>query len=497
MTELIGGRYRLIEPIGEGGMGVVWRCRDESLGRQVALKRVRLAPEIGPEERDELRERAMAEARTAAMLRHPSIVAVHDVVVEDGGDPSIVMELVPGHSLDRIIRENGPLPPDSAARIGLAVLSALEAAHAAGVLHRDVKPANVLITGDGRVVLSDFGIAVLAGAQPGTPVGTPGYTAPECLLGTPGEAAGPASDLWSLAATIYTAVEGRGPYERETALATIGAVLTEPPAPSSSPLWPVLATVLDRDPNRRPSAAEFRDRLEAVAQGLHPPDTHPDGVGVPAPKGAVSVPVAVGSLAAAALLGATAVLVPRIATGTPAAADPVASPASPGAPASPSPTWEPGRFAALPRACGLLTEAQVAKVVPRAQTYADGTARCWWSPTGSGLYPKLDIKLDLQEPTRTGVEVPLAADTLDARRQEADRLYGRGGGKVVADLPGVGDEAIIWSVTEAEFSRHKVTIVLRVSNLVAELSLEREVADDSMRDQAVAAAKSIVEALRR
>lgn len=495
MTELVGGRYRLIEPIGEGGMGVVWRCHDESLGRQVALKRVRLAPEIAPEERAELRERALAEARAAAMLRHPSIVAVHDVVVEDGGDPSIVMELVPGHSLDRIIRENGPLPPDRAARIGLAVLSALEAAHAAGVLHRDVKPANVLITGDGRVVLSDFGIALLAGAQPGAPVGTPGYTAPECLLGTPGQAAGPASDLWALAATIYTAVEGRGPFERETALATLGAVLTEPPAPSSSPLWPVLAAALEREPERRPSPAEFRARLEAVAQGAALPDTRPGGGG--AAKGGVPLPLAAVSLVVAALLGAAAVLVPRIATGPAAAADPVPPDGSPGASASPSATRPPGRFAALPRACGLLTEEQAAKVIPRPSISPDGTAKCSWTPARGGLTPRLSLELDLEQPTGTGSEVLYAADLLDARRKEAERRYGRDGGQVVRDLPGVGDEAIVWSDTE--FSRHKVTIVFRVSNLVAKLSLEREDADgDSvMRDQAVAAAKSIVEALRR
>ncbi|MER6005993.1 protein kinase [Nonomuraea angiospora] len=180
MTSLIGGRYRLIEPVGEGGMGVVWRARDEGLGREVAVKRVRLAPGLDAASRAALCDRALAEARTAAALRHPSIVAVHDLIVEDG-DPAIVMELVHGPSLEQVLRENGPLPARRAAEIGLRVLSALAATHAAGVLHRDVKPANVLLAGDGRVVLTDFGIATLVGGLPGTPVGTPGYTAPECL----------------------------------------------------------------------------------------------------------------------------------------------------------------------------------------------------------------------------------------------------------------------------------------------------------------------------
>ncbi|WP_239139608.1 serine/threonine-protein kinase, partial [Sphaerisporangium krabiense] len=182
---LLAGRYRLIAPIGQGGMGTVWRAADELLRQEVAIKEVLLPPELGAEHRAELRERTLREARAAASLRsHPSIVTVHDVVLE-GGQPWIVMELVRGRSLDKIVREGGPLPPARVAAIGLAVLDALGAAHAAGILHRDVKPGNVLITDDGRVLLTDFGIATIAGdpalTQAGLLSGSPGYTAPERL----------------------------------------------------------------------------------------------------------------------------------------------------------------------------------------------------------------------------------------------------------------------------------------------------------------------------
>ncbi|MFI6740838.1 protein kinase [Nonomuraea sp. NPDC050451] len=555
MTSLIGGRYRLIEPVGEGGMGVVWRARDESLGREVAVKRVRLAPGLDAASRAALCDRALAEARTAAALRHPSIVAVHDLIVEDG-DPAIVMELVHGPSLEQVIRENGPLPARRAAEIGLRVLSALAATHAAGVLHRDVKPANVLLAGDGRVVLTDFGIATLVGGLPGTPVGTPGYTAPECLhapalvqptdltvhdttdrtliqptdpadlhataiqpvgpadphatdrtvvqptdptspraAGTGSDAwsgaAGPASDLWSLAAALYTAVEGRGPFARDSAVATLSAVLTEPPAPSGSVLWPVLAAALDKDPHKRPGAERLRGWLEAVAQGPaatavlpEPPQATPPGV---------RLPVAVSALVVAALVGAGAVVVPQL--GRPSAAAPESLAAAPSA------TSAAGRFAALPRACGLLTPEQAAKAVPKALIMPRENAECTWHRSLIKESRSLRLELEMQEPTDTHAEIALAADDFDSRREEAERSrkYSTlGKTSEITDLEGIGDEAMTWTVTDDRRPQTEVAIVFRVSNLVAKLTLRHEVAKDpALPEQAGAAARSIVEALTR
>ncbi|SEN42210.1 serine/threonine-protein kinase [Nonomuraea pusilla] len=269
MTPL-AGRYRLLSQLGQGGMGTVWRAMDELLRQEVAVKEVRFPPGLDEASRAEFAERTLREARAAATLRsHPSIVTVHDVVL-DGGRPWIVMELVRGRSLDRVVRDDGPLPPDRVAAIGLRVLDALGAAHAAGILHRDVKPANVLLTDDGRVLLTDFGIATIAGdpnlTRTGLLSGSPGYIAPERLRG---EADGPLGDLWALGATLFTAVEGGPPFARQNEAAVLAAVLMQEPAPfrRAGPLAPVLAAVLEKDPARRCSAEEAAVRLEAVAKG--------------------------------------------------------------------------------------------------------------------------------------------------------------------------------------------------------------------------------------
>ncbi|MFC7644794.1 serine/threonine-protein kinase [Streptosporangium lutulentum] len=244
---VLAGRYRALERLGEGGMGVVWQARDELLHREVAIKEVRIDPHLPEAHRVEMRERTLREARAAARLSHPSIVAVHDVIAQDGR-PWIVMDLVRGRSLGQAMRADGPLPPRWVAAIGLAVLDALALAHSRGIVHRDVKPANIMLAQDGGVLLTDFGIATLEGevqlTSPDALVGSPGYIAPERLRGT-GD--GPAADLWSLGATLYAAVEGRGPFQRDTPVATLGAVLTQetpfPPGrrpwhPCCSPYWP-------------------------------------------------------------------------------------------------------------------------------------------------------------------------------------------------------------------------------------------------------------------
>jgi serine/threonine protein kinase len=253
----VAGRYRLQGPIGRGAMGIVWRGRDELLDREVAIKEVRTCSLATAAETENAYLRTLREAKAAARLNHPGVVTVFDVV-EENGSPWIVMELVSARSLDRVIAEDGPLRPRQAARVGEALLSALACAHGAGVLHRDVKPGNVLVRPDDTAVLTDFGIATVAGdpalTQVGMVFGTPGFTAPERIHGDP---ATPASDLWSLGATLYMAVEGRGPFERSGgSAAIIAGVVGEPAprAPSAGPLGPVIDALLQADPARRPDA---------------------------------------------------------------------------------------------------------------------------------------------------------------------------------------------------------------------------------------------------
>ncbi|GAA2384652.1 serine/threonine-protein kinase [Nonomuraea africana] len=247
----IAGRYHLKEPIGKGGMGIVWRAHDELLDREVAVKEVRYAAVLG-DEVQLLNRRTMREARAAARFTHPNVIVVHDVIEEDDR-PWIVMQLVPSRSLGQVIKAEGPLPPKKVAEIGLAVLDALRGAHEAGVLHRDVKPENVLLAEDGRVVLTDFGIATLETETALTMTGlagTPAFIAPERLKGLPARRE---SDLWSLGATLYTAVEGRAPHERGMAMATMMAVLNDDPEPPkrAGALKPVLAGLLAKEPDER------------------------------------------------------------------------------------------------------------------------------------------------------------------------------------------------------------------------------------------------------
>jgi hypothetical protein len=266
---LVAERYRLLEPLGSGGMGRVWHAWDEILGRDVAIKEIVPPEGLTAEEREEVRRRTLREARAAARLNHPNVVRVYDVF-EAGDRPWIVMEYVPSRSLSEIVASDGPLEPIRAAQIGLGVLAALRAAHRAGVLHRDVKPSNVLLADDGRVVLTDFGIATLEGdanvTRPGLVLGSPAYIAPERARDGVG---GPASDLWSLGATLYAAVEGRSPYERTSAIATLTALASEEPDPPrrAGLLRPVLTGLLRKDPSVRINAAETERRLRRAAAG--------------------------------------------------------------------------------------------------------------------------------------------------------------------------------------------------------------------------------------
>ncbi|HEY3648505.1 MAG TPA: protein kinase, partial [Streptosporangiaceae bacterium] len=264
---VIAGRYRLQASIGRGAMGVVWRARDQLLDRDVAIKEVQIADTLTDAERATAFQRTLREAKTAARLNHPAVVTVYDVA-EDGGRPWIVMQLIHAQSLDQMLADSGPLSPRRAAEMARLLLSALSVAHAAGVMHRDVKPSNVLIGSDDRAVLTDFGIATFADdpklTQTGMVMGSPGFTAPERIRG---EDASPASDLWSLGATVYAAVEGHGPFEqRGGAITTMSAIINEdaPEAPTAGALGPVIAALLRREPVDRPDASEAARMITSV-----------------------------------------------------------------------------------------------------------------------------------------------------------------------------------------------------------------------------------------
>ncbi|MGP3928063.1 serine/threonine-protein kinase [Streptomyces sp. 8N616] len=275
---LLAGRYRLGEVLGRGGMGTVWRAVDETLGRTVAIKELRFSSNVDEDEKQRLITRTLREAKAIARVRSSGAVTVYDVVDEDDR-PWIVMELIEGKSLAEVVRETGGLTPHRAAEVGLAVLDVLRAAHREGILHRDVKPSNVLISDDGRVVLTDFGIAQVEGdpsvTSTGMLVGAPSYISPERARG---HKPGPPADLWSLGGLLYACVEGVPPYDKGSALATLTAVMTEPldPPKSAGPLEEVIYGLLAKDPAQRLDDAGARalltDALSAPEdQGPEPP----------------------------------------------------------------------------------------------------------------------------------------------------------------------------------------------------------------------------------
>ncbi|MFJ1960937.1 serine/threonine-protein kinase [Streptomyces massasporeus] len=269
---LLAGRYRVTAALGRGGMGIVWKAVDEVFGREVAVKELRTYTDAAGPELAALQLRMQREARAAARVRHPGVIAVHDIAQVDGR-PLIVMELVDGPSLDDVLRERGTLHPGEAAGIGAKVMDALAAAHRAGVLHRDVKPGNILLDRSGRVVLTDFGIATMDDPGDGSAthltrsgelVGSLDYLAPERAQGAD---PGPASDIWALGATLYAAVEGSSPFRRTSTFSTLTAIVSEPlPEPRrAGPLGSVLQRLMDKRPESRPEADQARALLQAVA----------------------------------------------------------------------------------------------------------------------------------------------------------------------------------------------------------------------------------------
>ncbi|MDH6124228.1 serine/threonine-protein kinase [Kitasatospora sp. GP82] len=361
------GRYTLGDRLGRGGMGTVWRARDEMLDREVAVKELTVN-HLPEEELEILQSRMKREARAAARIKHPGVITIHDVVEQDGR-PWIVMELIDGRSLADVISQDGTLLPREAAEVGVQVLAALHRGHQLGVLHRDVKPANVLLEHNtGRVVLLDFGIATFEGSteltRPGDLVGSPDYLAPERAQG---ERPGPASDLWGLGATLYAAVEGESPFRRTSPITTLAAVVGDPlPEPRrAGALGPVLAALMAKDPAERPGADEALRMLTEVTAG-HTLDIKP------VPKVAQkmptqSVPVVDRSEAAEpAAEEAGQAQSARLTRPTVAAAEPVPAPAQAPAQAEPPATVKPERRKGLRIAVALV----VAVVLAGGAAYA-------------------------------------------------------------------------------------------------------------------------------
>lgn len=441
--DLLAGRYRLVERLGEGGGGTVWRATDELLRREVAVKQMRIPPGLGGAELAEFTGRAIQEARAAGRLSHPSIVMIHDVV-EHAGQPWIVMDLVPGRSLDKVIREDGPLPVQRVAEIGLSILDALEAAHARGILHRDVKPGNVLIAADGRAMLTDFGIAapLTAGAaSPGSrgtaAAGSPAYMAPERFRG---EVDGPPSDLWSLGATLYTAVEGRPPFQRDLAAALVAAVLLHEPQPMerASPelAWLVLR-LLDKDPARRPPPQVVRQTLHALAAAP------PSAAG---PRGRAARPGGVLRL----VLAAAAVVALGIAAGLGAwrliAGEPGGT----------------GRFTTAPDPCASLTATALHELLGARANKEPFESGCQWRAYVDGGQRTITVTYRLPNPE--------VADTAEAAREFAGQREALAGGALSV---GIADEAFSRDESDPGAGTAGTTVWFRLSNLIAEVAYRR------------------------
>jgi serine/threonine protein kinase len=463
---LLADRYRLLSPLGQGGMGIVWRAVDELLRQEVAIKEVRLPPDLDEASRTDLAERTLREARAAARLRsHPSIVTVHDVVL-DGGRPWIVMELVHGRSLDRVVRDDGPLPPQQVAWIGLRMLDALGAAHALGVLHRDVKPANVMLTDDGRVLLTDFGSATVAGdvalTQTGLLTGSPGYIAPERLRGEPD---GPLSDLWSLGATLFTAVEGAPPFARANAAAVMAAVLMQEPAPArlAGPLGPVLAAILEKDPVRRCAPSQAADWLNGIAQGA--PSTDPalprERTQVVAVPRRSRMPLILGGAAVLAVVLTIAtgvvVLVRVLPKFTTTFSETIGDTSTP-APTSGSTEAAKALFARDFEACGLLTNAQARSLLGGAvkRQYQTASA-CMWTRPDNGAFVSVTANR-LGDASAAHIAQGYTVKTMKEEPK-------RNPGTKVRNGPKVGDEA--FSYTRGEDiggTIYRTQISFRLSN---------------------------------
>ena len=528
----IGDRFVLLGVLGSGGMGTVWRARDSTLGREVALKELNLPPGLGDDERAQACARAVREAQIAARLRHPGIVVVHDAFVHDDR-PWIVMQLLRGQSLDAALKA-GPLAPRRAAMLGLELLDALSAAHGAGVLHRDIKPGNVFLVCDdgsdarvdGRAVLTDFGIASVEGqaaiTRSGLLVGSPGWMAPERLRG---EVPGPQADLWSMAATLYQAVEGVSPHDRPEYLSVLTSVLTDPPRTPVrvGELGPLLLAMLAKDPRVRPAPGVVRQVLESVARGgptealtmprLTPvpgPAAVPPGwpapsgsaavpPGWPAPSGRSTTPVTAVVLVLAALvalvalsgIGAAAVFLrgssraPSAATSAMPSDTPSAAADAPtnrplesvGAGVGVSPTRD-AKFTERFNACDLVTVAQVRQLIPQysgARGVEGGSPHqpeCAWDAPGAGFEVALGDPLQLINATAAHDSFLASMRGHTASDKVIWHYDGIGGepitsgpGTAAEMLPGVGEEAFVTDLYGRRGAQD-TEVTFRISNLI-------------------------------
>ncbi|MGI5155675.1 serine/threonine-protein kinase [Microbispora sp. CA-102843] len=493
----LASRYHLVRPLGSGGMGTVWLARDSVLDREVALKELRLPDGFGERERAELIARVMREAEVTARVRHPGIVALHDVLLQDGR-PWIVMELLHGHDLARQIAAYGPLPYRQVADLGARLLDALSATHAVGVQHRDVKPGNVFLSADGRVLLTDFGIARPADqasiTEAGLLVGSPGFIAPERLAGEPG---GPAADLWSLAATLYTAVEGVAPYQGSHS-EVIRATLTQAPRPPvlAGPLGPLLTWMMAREPGARPDAATALTLLRQVADGGTPDLDRRHGLRVEPPKRRPRWWYAAGAVAVAAVSIAATAVVFSVRAGEPSD-DPVRRV---------SPTFD--KAVDL---CRSLPADEVRRILGAAPKARPGEASCQWTVKGGGV--ELSAETDSDTPEPWGLDTASAHTLMEGLR----RQYASGPRDVSwlwyeigldsrtpaietagRETPDVGDEAFAVDLTTPEGRAQAVYVYFRLGDLVLRLRYaDLDVSSPTaLRDRAVTAAASAAEGLR-
>lgn len=513
---VVAGRYHLLMPLGAGGAGTVWRARDDLLRREVAVKEVRLPQEL--QDRDTALIDTLREARAAAALNHPAIITVHDVIAEHG-QPWIIMDLLAGKSLGDLVKERGPLAIGHVATIGLRVLDALEAAHARGILHRDVKPGNVMITDAGEVILTDFGIAAhwsdapgaataMAAAEHGKVTGSPGYIAPEHLRGEP---AGPAADLWSLAATLFTAVEGRPPFHRDSMMAVIAAVLSVPPDQPhyAGPLAGLLLAMLDKNPGARPHPQVVRSVLQPLALPLptRRPDTAPATVPVRARRS--KLPLALLGLAAGTAAAVTTVVLVNTAGGTTVTPTPSANlalttPTTSSSSALPTTTVAPpqakrgdGTFGQAPEACTLLTDEQVQEAMPgvRLQESSATPVECNW--TEGVVRDVLEVRI------RRRPNIVDAEKYLAQIRANRESQVGQDQGTTtepVRNLDGVGDEAFGQNEWAVSFPQAHSKVWLRYSNLIIEIDaadMNRAKLTARQKNAATTAARTIADNLRK
>ncbi|MBF8190971.1 serine/threonine protein kinase [Nonomuraea sp. K274] len=495
-TGRLAGRYSLLRPLGAGGMGKVWLARDEMLDRDVAVKELTLPEGLSPKERADSVTRAVREAQATARLRHPGIVALHDVVVEQER-PWLVMELLRGRTLGETVREFGPMPADYAARVGADVLEALTVAHSQGLQHRDVKPGNVFLTESGRVVLTDFGIARQEGqatlTEQGLMIGSPGFIAPERLEG---ESGGPLSDLWSLGATLYVALTG-APAHEGSAAQRVRATLTQPVPELAGPLGPLVAAMMARHPAARPDPRVAVHVLRQVAAGEQAPrlpvnhDATVPGQVRRRGRAAVWIAAAVGVAVAA---GTTGFFVLRDQGGGP-----------------------PSAFTVPMDVCTLIGSQEIGRLLrtqspPKGQPDADEVGpECGWPISGTGVGLQVQKDSDTLDPWSMTTD---AARTLFQNQQRYWAKYDdidwtwpeigvkksiRSKRTPVRQLTGLGEEAFGFELKGTTGRVHSAHIYYRLANLVVSVeytTLNDRPTDEDVKQSALRAAQASEQALR-